>query len=69
MEDRINRYRVLVEKPEKKRLLGRHTSRWEDDIKIYYREIGWGVSDWFNLAQDKDWWWAIVNTEMNLWVL
>jgi hypothetical protein len=26
--------------------------RWEDNIKIYLREIGWGVIDWIDLAQN-----------------
>jgi hypothetical protein len=31
------------------------------------KEIGWDVADWIHLTQDKDWWWAHVNTVMNLW--
>jgi hypothetical protein len=27
-------YRILVVKPERKRLLGRHGRRWDDNIKI-----------------------------------
>jgi hypothetical protein len=38
-----NVYRVLVGKPEGKRPLGRPRRRWEDEIKMYLREIGWGV--------------------------
>jgi hypothetical protein len=30
------------------------------------REIGWGGVDWIDLAQDRDQWRALVNTEMNL---
>jgi hypothetical protein len=33
-------YRVLVEKPEEKRLLGRPRRRWEDNIKIDLQEVG-----------------------------
>jgi hypothetical protein len=36
-------YRVLVGKPEGKRLLGRPRHRWEDGIKMDLREIGLGV--------------------------
>jgi hypothetical protein len=32
------------------------------------REIGWEVVDWMHLAQDKDQWWAVVITVMNLLV-
>jgi hypothetical protein len=52
--------------PEGKRPLGRPRNRWEDDIRIDLREIGWGGMDWINLAQDKDQWRALVNTVMNL---
>jgi hypothetical protein len=38
-----NVYRVLVGKPEGKRLLGRLRRRWEDGIRMELREIGWGV--------------------------
>jgi hypothetical protein len=43
--------------------------RWEDNIKIYLWELGWGGVDWIDLAQNKDQWRALVNTEMNLKVL
>jgi len=33
-------YRVLVEKPEGKRPLGRIRCRWEDNIKIHLQEVG-----------------------------
>jgi hypothetical protein len=28
------------------------------------REIGWGGMDRINLAQERDWWQAVVNTVM-----
>jgi hypothetical protein len=34
---------VLVGKPEGKRALGRPRRRWEDEIRMDLREIGWGV--------------------------
>jgi len=36
-------YRVLVGRPEGKRLLGRPRSTWEDNIKIDLEEMGWGM--------------------------
>jgi len=57
-------HRVLVGKPEGKRPLGRPRRGWEDNIKMDLREVGGG--DWMELAQDRDRWWALVNTVMNL---
>jgi hypothetical protein len=62
-------YEVLVGKPEGKRPLGRPRRRWEDGIGMDLREIGWGNIEWIQLAQDRDRWWALVNTVMNLRVL
>jgi hypothetical protein len=30
-------------------------------------EVGWGGTDWIDLAQDRDRWQALVNAVMNLW--
>jgi hypothetical protein len=30
------------------------------------REVGCGGADWIDLAQDRDWWRAVVYTVMNL---
>jgi len=59
-------YRVLVRKPEVKRLLGRPRRRWEDNIKIELQKVGCGSMDWIELAQDRDRWRALVNAVMNL---
>jgi hypothetical protein len=32
-------------------------------------EIGLGGVDWIRMAQDRDRWWAVMNTVMNLRVL
>jgi hypothetical protein len=53
-------------KPEGKRPLGRPRCRWEDNIRMDVREIGWGGMDWIDVAQDMDEWRALVNTVMNL---
>jgi hypothetical protein len=52
--EKRNAYRILVGKPEGKILLGRPKSRWVDNIKMYFREIGWGGIDWINLAKNRD---------------
>ena len=58
---------VLVGKPEGKSPFGRPRRRWEDNIKMALQEVG-GGGDWMELAQDRDRWWAFVNTVMNLGV-
>jgi hypothetical protein len=37
----------------------------EDNIRMDLREIGWEGVCWIHLV----WWWAVVDTVMNLWVL
>jgi hypothetical protein len=39
---------------------------WEDNIKMYLREIGIVGVNWIQLAQDRVQWRAFVNTVMNL---
>jgi hypothetical protein len=68
MGERRGVYRALVGKPEGMRPLGRPRSRWEDNIKMDLREVGWGCADWIDLDQDRDRWRAIVYTVMNLLV-
>jgi hypothetical protein len=53
-------YKVLVEKPERKRPLGRPRCRREDGIRIDLRETGRGGGvNWILLAEDRDGWRAI----------
>jgi hypothetical protein len=68
MGERRNAYRILVGKPDEKRLLGRPRRRWVDNIKMDLREVGWDGRDWIDLAQDRDRWRAYVNTVMSLQV-
>ena len=59
-------HRILVGKPEGKRLLGRPRRKWEDNIKTDLQEVGGGCGDWMELAQDRERWRAIVSTVRNL---
>ena len=59
-------YRVLVGKHEGRRSVGRPRRRWEDNIRLYLREVGCGCVDWMELAQDRGRWRALVNAVMNL---
>jgi hypothetical protein len=59
-------YRVLVARPEGKRPLGRPRCRWEDNIKMDFREIGIDRANWVRLARDKVQWRSFVSMVMNL---
>jgi hypothetical protein len=62
----IHLLKVLVRKPEGRRLLERPKRKCNNNIRMYLREIDWVCVDWINLAQDSDQWQALVNTIMNL---
>ena len=66
MEQSRNAYRVLVGKPEGKRLLGRPRRRWEDNTKMDLREVGCDPGQCIDLAEDRDQWRAYVRAVMNL---
>ncbi|KAJ4447144.1 hypothetical protein ANN_09145 [Periplaneta americana] len=46
--------------------LGRPRRRWEDNIKMDLREVGYDGRLWINVAQDRDRWWAYVRATVNL---
>jgi hypothetical protein len=58
----MGRRGILVGKPEGKRPLGTPRSRWVDNNKMDFREIGWSDMGWTDLAQDRGQWRALVNT-------
>jgi hypothetical protein len=45
MEEIRNAHKILVRKPEVKRLLRRRRCRWESNIRTDLREIGWEDAD------------------------
>jgi hypothetical protein len=58
----------LVGKSGRRRQLGRPRHRWEDNIRMDLREIVQESVKKIHLAQDRDKWWALVNTVMKLCV-
>jgi hypothetical protein len=62
---RIGAYKLLVGKPEGMRPLGKPRRRWEDNIKMYLQEVGWGGMDWIDLAQGRKRWRVLVKAVMN----
>jgi hypothetical protein len=66
MGEKRNAYRLVVGELEGKSPLGRPRRKWVDHIMMYLEVIGWGGVDWIGLAQDRDTWWALVNSVLNL---
>jgi hypothetical protein len=66
MVEMRNAYKTFIGKPEGKRLHGRPRHRWEDNIKMDLREVEWEGLDWIHLSQDRDQWWDLVKTAMNI---
>jgi hypothetical protein len=49
-----NAYKILIGKPEGKGPLGRPRNKWEDNVIMDLREIGWEGVDWIHLTQVRD---------------
>jgi hypothetical protein len=65
-EERRGAYKVLLGKPEGKRLFGRLRRRWKDNIKMDLQEVESGCMEWIDLSQYRDMWRALVNEVMDL---
>jgi hypothetical protein len=48
-----NAYGILVGKQEGKRWISRPSHRYDGNIKMDIKEIGWKDVDWTDLAQDR----------------
>jgi hypothetical protein len=48
--------------------LGRPTRGWKNNIKMYFKAMGYEGVDWIHLPQERDQWQALVNTVINLQV-
>jgi hypothetical protein len=57
-----NEYQIVLGKSEGNRPLGILQHKWD------LRQIEWEGVDWMHLTQERDQWWALVNTIMYLCV-
>jgi hypothetical protein len=69
MGEGTNMYMLSVGKPKRKKHLKDQRIDGRIGIKMDLREIGWTGVEWIHLAQDRDFWQALVNAVMNLQVL
>ena len=49
-------------------LTGKPRRRWEDKIRMDLKEMCVKAGYWVDVPQDKDYWRAIENAALNLWV-
>ena len=68
MEEARNAFKILIGKPTGKRPLGRPRRGWEDNIRMDLEVIGINAGNWVDSAQDRNYWRALVNAALNLWV-
>jgi ribosome biogenesis protein Nip4 len=67
MEEMRNLYSVC-RKTEGKSPLVRPRGKWDDNVRMYLREIGREVVNWMHLTQVRYLWRAVVNTVMKFQV-
>ena len=58
-------FKILTGIPAVKRLLGSPRCRWEDNIRKDLKEIGINTRNWFDMAQDRDYWRILVYAVLN----
>ena len=68
MEEGRSAFKILTGKLTGKRPLGWPRHRWEDNIGMDLEEIGINAGNWIDSAQDSNYWRALVNATLNLWV-
>jgi len=66
MEEVRSAFQILTGKPTGKRPLGRPWCRSEDNIRMNLEEISINAGNWVDSAQDRGYWRALVNAELNL---
>jgi hypothetical protein len=66
MGERRYAHKISVGKAGGRRPLRRTGRKYEDNIKMDLRKIGWEGVKWKHLAQDRDQWWVSVVTVTNL---
>ena len=53
-----NAFKIVSGKPRGKRRLVRPRQRWEDNVRVDLKEIGFNARNWVDSAQDKGYWQA-----------
>ena len=54
MEEGRSAFKILTDKPTRKRPLGRPRRIWENNIRMDLKEIGINAGNWVDSAQDRN---------------
>ena len=52
--DRRGVFKILTGKPTRNIPIGRPRRKWEDNIRLDFKEIGMNAGNWVDSAQDRD---------------
>jgi hypothetical protein len=67
LEESRSVFKIITGKPTGKRPLGR-PRRKMNNIRMNLNEIDINTRNWVYLAQDREYWRALMNAALNLWV-
>ena len=66
MEEGRSPFIILTGTPTGKRPLERPRRRWEENIRMNFKETGIDTRKWVVTARDRDYWRALMNAALNL---
>ena len=66
MEESRSAFKIVIRKHKGNRPLGRPRRRWEDNIRMYLKDIGINTKNLVDSTQHRDYWRALVNAALNL---
>ena len=52
MEEGRSAFKIVTGKPREKRSLGWRRHRWEDNVRVDFKEMGVNARNWVDSAQD-----------------
>ena len=64
--ENIINLKIATDKPIENKVIGKPRCRWEDNIRIELKSIN--VRNLTDLSQNRDYWRALVNAALNLWI-
>ena len=66
MEENRSAFKIIKGTPTGNRPFGRPRRRWEDNIRMDFKEIGMSTSNWVDSTPGRHYWRALVNAALNL---